>query len=90
MPMFHHHFAHVPDPRVCARSDHKLLDLLAISILAVICGADGWEELATFGRCKEKWLRTFLDLPAGIPSTAMKMASDESATSELEPEPSEQ
>jgi predicted transposase YbfD/YdcC len=68
MPMFHHHFAHVPDPRVRARSDHKLLDILAISILAVVCGADGWEELATFGRCKEKWLRTFLDLPAGIPS----------------------
>lgn len=66
--MFHHHFADVPDPRVRARSDHKLLDILAISILAVICGADGWEELAAFGQCKEKWLRTFLDLPAGIPS----------------------
>jgi predicted transposase YbfD/YdcC len=68
MTMFHRHFAHVPDPRVRARSDHKLLDILAISILAVICGADGWEELATFGRCKETWLKTFLELPAGIPS----------------------
>jgi predicted transposase YbfD/YdcC len=68
MAMFHQHFASVPDPRVCARSDHKLLDIIAISILAVICGADGWDELASFGRCKETWLRTFLDLPAGIPS----------------------
>jgi predicted transposase YbfD/YdcC len=68
MAMFHQHFADVPDPRVRARSDHKLLDILAISILAVICGADGWDELATFGRCKETWLRTFLELPAGIPS----------------------
>lgn len=68
MTMFHQHFASVPDPRVCARSDHKLLDIIAISILAVICGADGWDELASFGRCKETWLRTFLDLPAGIPS----------------------
>lgn len=66
--MFHQHFADVPDPRVRARSDHKLLDIVAISILAVICGADGWDDLATFGRCKETWLRTFLDLPAGIPS----------------------
>jgi predicted transposase YbfD/YdcC len=68
MAMFHQHFASMPDPRVCARSDHKLLDIIAISILAVICGADGWDELASFGRCKETWLRTFLDLPAGIPS----------------------
>jgi predicted transposase YbfD/YdcC len=68
MTMFHQHFASVPDPRVCARSDHKLLDIIAISILAVVCGADGWDELALFGRCKETWLRTFLDLPAGIPS----------------------
>jgi predicted transposase YbfD/YdcC len=68
MVMFHQHFASVPDPRVCARSDHKLLDILAISILAVICGADGWDEIARFGRCKEKWLATFLELPSGIPS----------------------
>jgi predicted transposase YbfD/YdcC len=68
MAMFHQHFASVPDPRVCARSDHKLLDIIAISILAVICGADGWEDIALFGQCKETWLRTFLDLPAGIPS----------------------
>jgi predicted transposase YbfD/YdcC len=68
MPTFHQQFANVPDPRVCGRSDHKLLDIIAISILAVICGADGWDETASFGRCKETWLRTFLDLPAGVPS----------------------
>jgi predicted transposase YbfD/YdcC len=68
MPMFHQHFADVPDPRVGARSAHKLLDIIAISILAVICGADGWDEIAAYGRLKESWLKTFLDLPEGIPS----------------------
>jgi predicted transposase YbfD/YdcC len=68
MAMFHQHFADVPDPRVRARSDHKLLDILAVSILAVICGADGWDDIARFGRCKEKWLATVLELPSGIPS----------------------
>ncbi len=68
MPLFHLHFANVPDPRVRARSDHRLLDIVAISILAIICGADGWDEIAGFGRCKEKWLGTFLELPSGIPS----------------------
>jgi predicted transposase YbfD/YdcC len=68
MPLFHQHFASVPDPRVRARSDHKLLDILAISILAVIRGADGWDEIARFGHLKEKWLATFLELPSGVPS----------------------
>jgi predicted transposase YbfD/YdcC len=44
------------------------LDLLAITILAVICGADGWDDIAEFGRSKQAWLSTFLELPAGIPS----------------------
>jgi predicted transposase YbfD/YdcC len=66
--MFHLHFANVPDPRVRARSDHRLLDIIAISILAIICGADGWDEIAGFGQCKETWLGTFLELPSGIPS----------------------
>jgi predicted transposase YbfD/YdcC len=68
MPMFHLHFANVPDPRVRARSDHRLLDIIAISILAILCGADGWDEIAGFGRCKATWLGTFLELPSGIPS----------------------
>lgn len=68
MRMFHQHFATVPDPRVHARSDHKLLDIISISILAVISGADGWDEIACYGRGKEQWLRTFLELPSGIPS----------------------
>jgi predicted transposase YbfD/YdcC len=41
---------------------------MAIAICAVICGADGWEQVAKFGRCKVKWFKTFLELPNGIPS----------------------
>ena len=47
---------------------HRLLDMLAIALLGVICGAESWVEIAIFGRCKEEWLRTFLRLPNGIPS----------------------
>jgi predicted transposase YbfD/YdcC len=64
----HTHFSSVPDPRVQGRSDHPLLAILAIAILATICGADGWDDIAFFGRCKAKWLTTFLELPNGIPS----------------------
>ena len=64
----HEHFSAVPDPRVRGRSDHLLLDIIAIAILATICGADGWDDIALFGRCKKKWLATFLELANGIPS----------------------
>jgi predicted transposase YbfD/YdcC len=62
------HFGSLKDPRIDRTRRHKLLDILVIAICAVICGADGWTEVADFGRAKEAWFRTFLDLPNGIPS----------------------
>ena len=47
---------------------HELLDIVTICIAAVISGADSWEEIAEYGRIKQKWLSTFLPLPNGIPS----------------------
>jgi len=62
------HFATVPDPRVNRTRRHKLIDILAIAICAVIGGANNWVEVAKFGEAKEAWLRAFLELPNGIPS----------------------
>ena len=62
------HFATLTDPRRDHRKVHALGDIVAITLCAVICGADGWVDVATFGRVKEAWLRTFLALPGGIPS----------------------
>jgi predicted transposase YbfD/YdcC len=62
------HFATLTDPRRDHLKEHGLLDIVAITLCAVICGADGWVDVATFGRVKETWLRTFLALPGGIPS----------------------
>jgi len=61
-------FSDLPDPRTGNHITHKLHDLLIIAIFAVICGADGWAEVQLWGRCKHKWLVTFLELPGGIPS----------------------
>ena len=63
-----HHFAELKDPRITASCDHLLIDIIAITILAVICGADDWTDLETFGRLRHDWLKTFLALPDGIPS----------------------
>jgi predicted transposase YbfD/YdcC len=45
-----------------------LSELVIIAILAVICCTDNWQEVAQFARAKRKWLKTFLELPHGIPS----------------------
>jgi predicted transposase YbfD/YdcC len=62
------HFANLEDPRIDRTKRHSLLDILVIAICAVICGADNWEEVQLFGEAKEKWFKTFLELPNGIPS----------------------
>lgn len=62
------YFADLPDPRVDRAKKHLLGDILVIALSAVVCGADSWAEVETFGRAKEAWLRRFLALPNGIPS----------------------
>ncbi len=62
------HFAPLTDPRADRGQAHLLLDLVTVALCAVICGADGWVAVETFGRAKAAWLRTFLALPGGIPS----------------------
>lgn len=61
-------FDQLKDPRVNRTKRHSLPDILAIAICGVICGADGWVQIAKFGRCKQEWFQTFLELPNGIPS----------------------
>ncbi len=58
----------VRDPRVEGRCRHLLEDVLALSVIAVLCGAESIVDIAEFGRAKETWLRKFLKLPHGIPS----------------------
>ena len=62
------HFQDLEDPRIERSKQHGLLDILAIAICAVICGADSWVYVEMFGKSKEEWFRSFLDLPNGIPS----------------------
>lgn len=62
------YFAGVEDPRVERTKRHKLLDIIIIAICGVICGAEGWADIEEFGKEKEEWLKTILELPNGIPS----------------------
>jgi len=62
-------FAEIGDPR-CARGiRHKLEDIIVISVLAFICGADDYVDVHEYGLANESWLAGFLSLDHGIPST---------------------
>ena len=61
-------FASLKDPRVERTKEHLLLDIVLIAICAVVCGADGWVEVAECGEAKKAWFSRFLKLPNGIPS----------------------
>lgn len=47
---------------------HNLIDIITIVVCGVISGAEGWNDIALFARCKKDWLESILELPNGIPS----------------------
>lgn len=58
----------ISDPRMERTKLHALEDILVIALLATICAAESYPEIAEFGEDKEEWLKTFLELANGIPS----------------------
>ena len=66
---FLEHFAPLEDPRLDNHNRrHEFYDILVITMLGTICGADTWTEICEFALAKIDWLKTFLTLPNGIPS----------------------
>lgn len=65
---FLEHFGELPDPRVDRQKRHLLMDILFISVCAVICGATSFVDMEDFGFAKLEWFRERLELPNGIPS----------------------
>ncbi len=60
-------FSDLEDPRSERNKQHLLIDIVIITICAVICGAEGWEDIEVFARAREGWLREFIALPYGVP-----------------------
>ncbi|MGH3848620.1 MAG: ISAs1 family transposase [Pseudonocardiaceae bacterium] len=61
-------FREVPDPRVARTRGHPLVNVLVMSLLGAISGADGWEALELFASHRASFFRTFLSMPKGTPS----------------------
>ncbi len=53
-------FIAMKDLRVERGKQHLMIDLIMITICAVICGADRWTEIDELGESKIDWFKTFL------------------------------
>lgn len=62
------YFEEVTDPRIERRKEHTLLDIIGLTICAVVAGADTFTGIERFGEARKEWLRQFLELKNGIPS----------------------
>jgi predicted transposase YbfD/YdcC len=62
------YFSSIEDPRQQHKIKHELIDILVLSIIAIICGANEYKEIMIFGKAKASFLKQFLSLPNGIPS----------------------
>ena len=63
------HFRDIEDPRIDRRKRHMIWDIIVLTICAVVCGCETWEDIETYGKIKENWLKRFLSLPTAYRPT---------------------
>ncbi len=62
------HFSILEDPRIERNKRHSLIDIMVLTVCAVVSGAETWEDIEDYGEAKLDWLTRFLELENGIPS----------------------
>jgi hypothetical protein len=60
-------FRDIEDPRIERNKLYPLIEVIVIALLAVMAFAEGWEDIETYAKAKEAWLKKFLPLRHGIP-----------------------
>ena len=53
------HKSIIKDPRQKWKVEHTLSEILFLAVVAVIAGAEGWEEIEDFGKDKLAWLQQY-------------------------------
>lgn len=62
------HFESLDDPRSERKKLYTFSEILLVTLLAVICGAEGWSDVENYGKAKINYLRKYLDYVNGVPS----------------------
>jgi hypothetical protein len=55
-------------PRMDRSKRHPLVNIITISLCAIISGCDDFCSIEQYGQAKQAWFEEFLDMPHGIPS----------------------
>jgi predicted transposase YbfD/YdcC len=62
------YFESLDDPRHTRNRKHLLVDIVVITVCAIICGCDGPTAIHRWAKHRQSWLAQHLALPNGIPS----------------------
>jgi len=65
---FMDHLAQLKDERSERNLEHSVSEILFVTLCAVICGADGWQDIEDFGKMKLEFLQQYFDYAHGAPS----------------------
>lgn len=61
-------FGAIEDPRSTRNQLYSVNEILLLTLCAVLCGADGWQDIEDFGKAKLTFLRHYFEYTQGIPS----------------------
>jgi len=61
------HLEIVPDPRKDINKKHDLIDVVFLTLTAILSGASGWKSIQEFGELQLDWLRQHRAFENGIP-----------------------
>lgn len=61
------HLEQIEDPRTDINVKHDLIDVMFLTLSAVLSGADGWKSIQEFGEMQLDWLRKHRRFDNGIP-----------------------
>lgn len=62
------YFGELEDPRIDRTKLYPVEEILLTTLCAVICGAEGWNDVELFGLSKAEFLKEYLPYENGIPS----------------------
>ncbi|EHL28949.1 ISAs1 family transposase [Legionella drancourtii] len=61
-------FSQIPDPRINRTRKHLFLNIIGLALFSVLAGAQSYTEIEDFCEHHIDWLKTYFNLPNGIPS----------------------
>ncbi|OFW74510.1 MAG: hypothetical protein A2W46_00110 [Alphaproteobacteria bacterium RIFCSPHIGHO2_12_42_13] len=61
-------FGALEDPRSTRNQLYSVNEILLLTLCAVLCGAEGWQDIEDFGKAKLPFLRQYFEYAQGVPS----------------------